>query len=35
MKILDPLGGDPDLPGHALWEARERGVTVAPSYPAE
>lgn len=35
MRIPDPLGGDPDLPGHALCEARERGVTVAPSYPAE
>lgn len=35
MKILDPLGGDPDLRPQPLCEARERGVTAAPSYPAE
>ena len=35
MKILDPLGGDPGLRPHAFREARERGVTAAPSYPAE
>ena len=35
MKALDPFGGDPDLRGHALWEARKRRVTAAPGYPAE
>ena len=35
MKILDPLGGDPDLPGHAFRDAGDRRVTAAPGYPAE
>ncbi len=35
MKTLDPLGDDPDLWRQPLREARERGVTAAPSYPAE
>ena len=35
MKALDPLGGGPALRAHAPCEARERGVTAAPSYPAE